>query len=231
MTTTTTITGTTSTLAAATPVIIGKGSISNASEVVGDRFFENGTGIAYFDDGLTVMFNHSITPENGFYYDNTTIFYAGDIPEISSSSNNSSGNSIVSVGVNHNVVIPRQLEGSDDGLVPPTSSTRATTRNTTTDSMFQPSVVKIKVGDTVTWINEDNKGHFISSPPGVSAINKNGDIPDFELLTGNINFQTVAIESGETLTIQFNNAGGFHYYDPLAIGDGNGNAGTIIVEQ
>jgi plastocyanin len=221
------------TTAAATPVIIGKGTTGNASEVVGNRFFKNGTGIAYFNDGLKVLFNHSNTPENGFYYDNTTVFYAGDIPEISSSNNNSSNTSSVSVGVNRNVVIPRQVVGSDDRQAPPpTTTTTTTTTNTTTmtgSTIFQPSVVRIKVDDTVTWINEDYKTHSISSPPLVLDINKNGDIPDFDLFTDNRNFQTGAIESGETLTMQFNNAGGFHYYDPLASGDGN--AGTIIVEE
>lgn len=37
---------------------------------------------------------------------------------------------------------------------------------------FEPSVLKIKAGDTVKWINEDDRGHVIASIPGQGTNDK-----------------------------------------------------------
>jgi plastocyanin len=37
---------------------------------------------------------------------------------------------------------------------------------------FEPSVLKIKVGDTVKWINEDDRGHPVASIPGQGTNDK-----------------------------------------------------------
>lgn len=56
----------------------------NALRLTGHQYFSNGTGIAYFDDGTTQPFKHMITSANGYYFDNSTIFYTGEIPGLSS---------------------------------------------------------------------------------------------------------------------------------------------------
>jgi hypothetical protein len=50
--------------------------------MTGQQYFANGTGIAYFDDGTTQSFKHIITAAAGYYYDNSTIFYTGEIPGV-----------------------------------------------------------------------------------------------------------------------------------------------------
>ncbi|MBI5755729.1 MAG: hypothetical protein HZA12_02285 [Nitrospirae bacterium] len=37
---------------------------------------------------------------------------------------------------------------------------------------FEPSVLKIKIGDAVKWINEDDRGHVIASIPGQGTNDK-----------------------------------------------------------
>jgi hypothetical protein len=68
-----------------------------ALRMTGQQFLSNGTGIAYFDDGSTSRIEHPFTSESGFYYDNSTIFYTGDIPEtvsgIVNTSNSTEGTS------------------------------------------------------------------------------------------------------------------------------------------
>ena len=52
----------------------------SALRLIGERFFANGTGTAYFDDGPTASFRHTITSVAGYYYDNSTVFAVGEIP-------------------------------------------------------------------------------------------------------------------------------------------------------
>jgi plastocyanin len=114
----------------------------SALRLAGELFFENGTGLAYFDDGTTRHFNHSVRPENGYYYDNSTIFYAGNILGISNSTDTAfSGNT-----VNVSIV--------------PGSSLLANK-----SKAFEPNPVKIRVGDMVTWTNHDWRLHNVISPP------------------------------------------------------------------
>lgn len=56
----------------------------NALRLTGHQYFSNGTGIEYFDDGTTQPFKHMIISANGYYFDNSTIFYTGEIPGLSS---------------------------------------------------------------------------------------------------------------------------------------------------
>jgi hypothetical protein len=42
------------------------------------EFFENGTGIVYFANGTVLHFNHTLTPQNGYRYENGTIHYASN---------------------------------------------------------------------------------------------------------------------------------------------------------
>jgi hypothetical protein len=42
------------------------------------EFFQNGTGIVYFANGTILHFNHTLTPQNGYLYDNGTIYYTSN---------------------------------------------------------------------------------------------------------------------------------------------------------
>ena len=194
--------------ASATPTVIGEGTINNATQVIGNRFFANGTGVAYFSDGAVFPFNHAITSGYGFYYDDSTIFYAGNIPGITASKNNNTNNNVSgsnnNSSTNHNIVIPRGFEASSANVT------------------IQPSVLRIKVGDTVRWVNQDWNSISLRSPPYVGG-GSNVTLSDLSLTLDGINFDEY-IEPGKTLSIQFTRAGGFHY-------EMSDVAGTIIVEE
>jgi plastocyanin len=156
-------------------------------KVTGERYFANGTGIAYFTDGTKRLFRHMITPEKEYYYDNSTIFYAGDIPEVNSTNATSTGRT-VNVSIN--------FGGSNLG-----------------NKSFDPNPVRIKVGDTVTWTNNDlYSAYVIASPP-----------PQTGIL--GMNFMSDRLESGDTFSYTFTKPGGFHYEA------GYGMRGTVIVEE
>ncbi len=42
------------------------GGVGGGVKVTGERYFANGTGVAYFTDGATRLFRHMITPENEY---------------------------------------------------------------------------------------------------------------------------------------------------------------------
>lgn len=63
---------------------------------------------------------------------------------------------------------------------------------------FVPSVLKIKVGDTVTWINDDDRGHPIASIPGKGTNDK-------ELFTP-------PIPSGKSWSHTFQKTGEYPYF-------------------
>lgn len=71
------------------------------------------------------------------------IIFAGIFSEQSASAEESEKTSVV-----HEIHIPK---GSDK---------------------FDPAMVKIKVGETVTWINDDERGHPIASIPGKGTNDK-----------------------------------------------------------
>lgn len=175
--------------------------------LIGERFFENGTGLAYFDNGTTRQFNHTITPENGFYYDNSTVFLAGDVPGVSE--RNSSITAGESNGTNPlpgsktvNITIPYSSE-----LVPG-------------DQTFQPNLVRVKVGDNVTWINDDRHTHSVVSPPPNDPI-------DNRAVAVGLNFDSGFLGQGQTFSFVFTRPGGFHYADTF----NPDNVGTVIVEE
>jgi plastocyanin len=185
--------------ASSTPVTTAannSGSSSNQSssdgvgegvKVTGERYFENGTGVAYFTDGATRLFRHMITPENEYYYDNSTIFYAGDVPEVNSTNATSTGRT-VNVSIN--------FGGSNLG-----------------NKSFDPNPVRIKVGDTVTWTNDDLYSVYtIASPPPQTGII-------------GMNFMSDRLEPGDTFSHTFTKPGGFHYEASY------GMRGTVIVEE
>ena len=163
------------------------GGLGGGVKVTGERYFANGTGVAYIADGSTRLFRHMITPENEYYYDDSTIFYAGDIPEVNSTD-------AISTGRTANVSI--NFGGSNLG-----------------NKSFDPNPVRIKVGDTVTWTNNDQYSVYtITSPPPRVA-------------TQGTNFMSDRLEPGDTFSHTFTKTGGFHYEA------GYGMRGTVIVEE
>ena len=185
--------------ASSTPIITaannsGSSSNQNSSgggggevKVTGERYFANGTGITYFTDGATRLFRHMITPEMGYYYDNSTIFYTGDIPEVNRTNVTSTGRTV-------NVTI--NFGGSNLG-----------------NKSFDPNPVRIKVGDTVTWTNNDQySAYTIASPPPRVGIQ-------------GTNFMSDRLEPGDTFSHTFTKPGGFHYEASYRM------RGTVIVEE
>lgn len=62
---------------------------------------------------------------------------------------------------------------SDETIVPPAgSSTVYEVRIPKGLDKFEPALLKIKVGDSVKWINEDDRGHPIASIPGQGTNDK-----------------------------------------------------------
>lgn len=184
--------------ASSTPIITAannSGSTNQSSsgggggevKVTGERYFANGTGITYFTDGATRVFRHMITPEMGYYYDNSTIFYTGDIPTVNRTNVTSTGRTV-------NVTI--NFGGSNLG-----------------NKSFDPDPVRIMVGDTVTWTNNDQySAYIIASPPPRVGIQ-------------GTNFMSDRLEPGDTFSHTFTKPGGFHYEA------GYGMSGTVIVEE
>jgi plastocyanin len=176
---------------------------------MGNRFFANGTGLAYFNDSAVFQFNQAITPSYGFYYDDSTIFYGGDFPGVTANKTNTSGS------VNRNI-----NNTMNDAAIP--RGIGAESRNLT----LQPDVLRITVGDIVRWINEDWNSHSLNSPPYVSG-GSNVTVSDLHLILDGMNFETRSIAPGKTVSIQFTKPGGFHYTEMF----GSNVVGTVIVDK
>ncbi|HZA06514.1 MAG TPA: plastocyanin/azurin family copper-binding protein [Nitrososphaeraceae archaeon] len=71
---------------------------------------------------------------------------------------------------------------------------------------FSPKEIKVKVGDTVTWTNNDNTIHTVISGTGLSDTNKGKDF-DSGL--------TTLTSTGKTYSHQFTKAGDFPYFCEL----------------
>jgi plastocyanin len=71
---------------------------------------------------------------------------------------------------------------------------------------FSPKEIKVKVGDTVTWTNNDNTIHTVISGTGLSDANKGKDFDSgLSALT----------TTGKTYSHQFTKAGDFPYFCEL----------------
>src|SRR2546425_3210673 len=97
----------------------------------------------------------------------------------------------------------------------------------TTDA-FSPNPVNAKVGDTVTWTNDDSQPHTVVSGDGKTAIpdGKFNSSPNFNPL----------IKTKETFSVKFNQTGDYPYYCALhpnmvgtvKVGDGGGPTETKV---
>jgi amicyanin len=79
---------------------------------------------------------------------------------------------------------------------------------------YLPKVLRIKAGTTVTWTNDDNVMHTVTSGNG------NTETPDNLIESG-------YLEQGESFSYTFNKVGTYNYYcipHPLM-------QGTVIVES
>jgi plastocyanin len=165
--------------------------------MTGQQLFANGTGLAYFDDGTTTRFSHTITATEGYYYDNSTAFYIGEIPGI----NNTSPDNGVRCGENATT-----LDSGTSNDVVNITIIRGASLVENKSRVFEPSpVISIKVGDTVTWINEDISVRWIASPP--LSMSAGGEIPFADT------FSSMIGQNGGTFSCTFTEPGGFHYVD------------------
>lgn len=177
---------------------------TSALELTGHQLFANGTGRAYFDDGTAQSFKHIITAAAGYYYDNSTIFYTGEIPGIPQSEGILCGSKVNDTRVEY--VHITLIRGAD--LIQNKSKA------------IEPGpVVRINVGDTVTWVNKDYVAHTITSPPGPG-------VPPYNDLPSGTNFEG-AMSENESFRCTFTEPGGFHY----GIGFNSEIKGAIIVEE
>ncbi len=107
----------------------------------------------------------------------------------------------------------------------PKKASSPTTNNTTkalaaaevaiTANGFSPATIKVKKGQTVTWINRDEKAHQVESDPYPTA----ETLPDLK--------SEAPTEKGQSYSFTFEQTGTFTYHDrlnPIKL------KGTVIVE-
>ena len=82
-----------------------------------------------------------------------------------------------------------------------------------TNTCVMPGTITIKVGDTVTWINDDTAPHYITS--GSTANGQDGK------------FTSSLMKSGDEFTHTFLDYGEFTYFDMII----PWIQGTVIVEE
>jgi hypothetical protein len=180
---------------------------ASALEMTGQQYFANGTGIAYFDDGTTYPFNHTITPGNGWYYDNSTAtaFLSGEIPglelndTISQMNDPERGGTFGATGDIINVTIANGVDFLGNRSIQPSN------------------IIKAKVGDAITFTNEDSEAVIIGSPPSDPSIDSK--------LASNTNFHTWVFP-GQSYTLLMTRPGALHYEFY-----GDDIKGAIIVEE
>lgn len=91
-----------------------------------------------------------------------------------------------------------------------------------TDAGFEPKEVKIKKGETVSWINESSR----SSWPASALHPTHAVYPEGGGCIGSAFDACRGLETGEEFSFLFNHAGTWKYHDHLA----PSRTGTVIVE-
>jgi hypothetical protein len=151
----------------------------SALRLIGERFFANGTGTAYFDDGTTASFRHTITSAAGYYYDNSTVFAVGEIPGFDV-------NDTITLGITGDIITVTILYGAE----------------LLGNNSIQPSsIINAKVGDVVTFKNEDWQSYSIRSPP---------DTYGSEAVPEGANFE-FPLAPGQSASILISKPIGMHY--------------------
>jgi plastocyanin len=179
--------------------------------MTGQQYFGNGTGVAYFNDGTTASFNHTITPDNGYYFDNSTVFHIGEIPGIASGNGVQCGENATFSGVN----------------ITDISIIRGANLIENKSRALEPSpIVKIKAGDTVRWTNEDITLHSIISPPTSPPLSSASSFSG--LVPAGSTFSSGTIIEGGRFYCTFTEPGGIHYGIDYG---GSSIKGAVIVEE
>lgn len=163
----------------------GRGGGGGIVELIGQQYFENGTGISYFSDNTSRPFAHSITPENGFYYNNSVTYSVGDV-----------------LGVNVTTTTPQTTGKVINNTIPYGASLLPANQT------FQPNSVTVKLGDTIQFVNNDYQSHRIVSPPSTLFDSNNKEVASAATFdTGNLNPGDVSTNMTAL------RPGGYHYND------------------
>lgn len=179
---------------------------SIALRMTGQQLSANGTGIAYFDDGTTQSFRHTITPnDSGYFYDNSTVFVVGEIPgyednkTILALNDPSTGGTLGSTGDIITITIPYGADLLGERKIQPSS------------------IINAKVGDVIIFKNEDYNVHSIKSPPRSYG-------SDAVPIGANFDF---VLSSGQNATLVLSKPVGMHYQ----LEGKQSVEGAIIVEE
>jgi plastocyanin len=199
--------------------------MSFALSITGQQYFANGSGIAYFDDNSTSKFEHEMTQQNGWYYDNKTVFYVGEIPGVSTANNvkcsggysDTTGNSTIitnnnniSQATNHTLTI---INGAD-------------VIENKSKAILPSPIITIRAGDTVTWTNNDATTHIIRAPPGNFMFE--GKIPYGQSFDTILSGTTSPEIKDRSFSCTFTEPGGFQYD---VDNSNNRIVGAVIVEK
>jgi plastocyanin len=183
--------------------------------MIGQQYFADGTGIAYFNDGTTEEFEHTLTADEGYYYDESTPFYLDEVPGIG----NNNGSIMCAENIN-TLELRRQASMTNSTTTMPPSSAddgnrTLETGNITTITIIRGAsllsdksravdpnaVVTINVNDIVTWQNQDTTNHWLTSPP----MSIGGNLPYATFMN------TFISPNGGTYSCTFTEPGGYHY--------------------
>lgn len=178
--------------------------------MTGQQYFADGTGIAYFNDGTTEQFNHTLTEDAGYYYNESTPFYIDEVPGIG---NNNGGvicaDDIDELAAATNSSRTRSSSSSNDDNIPLGSGNITTITIIRGASLLSDKsraldptpIVHIKANDIITWLNQDTTSHWIKSPPTSFG----GDLPSGTFIN------TIISPDGGTLSCMFTEPSGYHY--------------------
>jgi plastocyanin len=80
---------------------------------------------------------------------------------------------------------------------------------------YNPNLIEIKVGDTVTWINSDSSPHTVTSSSSSSSSSSSNDS----------NFDSGVLRTGEAFSFTFDKEGQYSYFCTLH----PSMVGTVVV--
>jgi plastocyanin len=138
---------------------------------------------------LAVTLATTIAVKSVLAQNSTNQQQASSVGNNGSSSNNTSSNSITSTGSGTKVSISE--EASEMG-----------------DQAYDPNPVKVKVGDTVTWTNDDSQAHTVTSGTDSSDPNMG---KAFDSSPG----LNTLLSTAQTFSHKFTTAGEFPYFCQL----------------
>lgn len=114
--------------------------------------------------------------------------------------------------------------GQNSGIQQINSNDPAATVEMTNTMKFVPDTVRIKVGDTVEWINTSLLAHTVTGDPSEAAIEGSAALPD-----GAKTFNSGMLDPEETFTHTFEIKGTYQYF--CIPHEGAKMIGWVIVEE